>query len=72
MFKKFTYKKLLLEDSIELRKLVNYYTNEARNLKNELNINSSEEYTSEENSSGDNWSGDSSDEESRPSKRPRN
>ena len=81
-------KESLLNESIRARNLVDQYTSHAQNLKNELNIPSSEEeYSSEENSSGDNRTGDSSDEEnnngenrtgdssdeeSRPSKRPRN
>jgi hypothetical protein len=81
-------KESLLNESIRARNLVDQYTSHAQNLKNELNIPSSEEeYSSEDNSSGDNRSGDSSDEEnkngdnrsgyssdeeSRPSKRPRN
>ena len=81
-------KEYLLNESIRTRNLVDQYTTHAQNLKNELNIPSSEEeYSSEESSSGENKSGDSSDEdskngdrrtrdssddESRPSKRPRN
>jgi hypothetical protein len=81
-------KEYLLNESIRARNLVDQYSSHALNLKNELNIPSSEEgYSSEENSSGDNRSGyssdeenkngdnrngDSPDEESRPTKRPRN
>jgi hypothetical protein len=71
-------KEYLLNESIKARNAVDHYANYAQNLKNELNIPSSEEeysseeYSSEENSSGENRSGDSSSEESRPSKRPRN
>ena len=81
-------KEYLLNESIRARNLVDQYSSHALNLKNELNIPSSEEgYSSEENSSvdnrsgyssdeenknGDNRNGDSPDEESRPTKRPRN
>jgi hypothetical protein len=81
-------KESLLNESIRARNLVDQYTTHVQNLKNELNIPSSEEeFSSEENSSGysssgdssenennngDNSNGDSSDEESRPTKRPRN
>jgi hypothetical protein len=64
-------KEYLLNESIKIREAFDYYSNNAQNLKNELNINSSEEESSEQNSSGECWSEDSSDEESRPSKRTR-
>jgi hypothetical protein len=60
----------LLNESIRLRSLIDHYSKYAENLKDELNVHSSqEEYNSEEYSSED-YSSD--EEESRPSKRPRN
>jgi hypothetical protein len=65
-------KEYLLNESIKVKSKVGHYTDHAQNLKNALNIDSSEEFSSEQNSSEDSYSGDSSDEESRPSKRTRN
>ena len=71
-----------LNETIEIRNIIDNYTSQAQNLKDQLNIDSEEENS--EQGSGDSWSGyssdeesisskgsDSSDKESRPSKRPR-
>jgi len=73
-------KEYLLNESIKVKSKVGHYTDHAQNLKNALNTDSSEEFSSEQNSSEESYSGDSSseesrpssDEESRPSKRTRN
>nr|YP_010982488.1 cytochrome c oxidase subunit 2 [Acrocalymma vagum]WOH21445.1 cytochrome c oxidase subunit 2 [Acrocalymma vagum] len=64
-------KEFLLNESIQIREAFDYYSDKAQNLKNELNIHSSEEECSEQNSDGESWSEYSSDEEFRPSKRPK-
>ena len=70
------YKETLLNESIKLRSLVDQFSNHAQSLKDELNLPSSEEeYSSDNSNSGNSSDGNnneySSDEEPRPSKRPR-
>jgi len=77
-------KEFLINETIRLRAEITNYASHAQNLRNELDINSSEEFSYEEDNSEESWNedsseesrpskrSDSSEEESRPSKRPRN